>query len=385
MALTNEFAFQPEMIIEIDDVLYAVFFDTDEEFGDFPILARVDSPNFIKEGTEIKEMDSQIFAATFGYAFRGHEDLLVSEILEGDATEYRTIFDVTEKKLETQAKEKGMSWILDPDVQAAFLAATLTGTPLSTDDLSETAWYKSSSPEQRDFMAKYYANPQQVENEIKSNISSITQEMISRNMKGPVDELARVLAYGVTTFTIKPDEVNQFLDYIDDPTYLDMIGGVELLPDTLQPFVGQFTGVNAGQSTTKGLIIDALGVNAYESMVQSGAFYKLAARVRAGDLEGVKEELQTQHDVLYPAFKGSNYGIWNGQFSNRASRVINGTTGGQVVKLTQSQQETVDDAIIEAKGDYNQFDKIIRTKFLDAPGVKNAFLADLVRALPQGY
>lgn len=383
--LTNEFAFQPEMIIEIEDVLYAVFFDTDEEFGDFPILARVDSPNFVKVGTEVKEMDSQIFAATFGYAFRGHEDLLVSEILEGDTTEYRTIFDVTERKLEAKASETGMSWILDPDVQAAFLAATLTGTPLSTDDLSNTAWYKSSSTEQRDFMAKYYANPQQVENEIKSNISSITKSMIARNMKGPVDDLARVLAYGVTTFQIDADEVDTYLDYIDDATYLDMIGGKELLPEELQPFVGQFSGVNEGHSTTKGLILDILGINAYESMVQSGAFYRLAARVRAGDLEGVKVELQTQHDVLYPAFKGSNYSIWNGQFSNRASRVINGTTGGQVVKLTQSQQQTVDDAIVEANGDYNQFDKIIRTKFIDSPGVKNAFLEDLVRALPQGY
>ena len=46
--LTSNFAFQPEDIIEINGVVYAVFFDTDEALGDFPILAKVDSLNFLR-------------------------------------------------------------------------------------------------------------------------------------------------------------------------------------------------------------------------------------------------------------------------------------------------------------------------------------------------
>jgi hypothetical protein len=164
-----------------------------------------------------------------------------------------------------------------------------------------------------------------------------------------------------------------------------MLGGKDLLPEGLQDFVGKFTGVNTGQSTAKGLIMDTLGVGAYEAMVENNSFYKIAARVRAGDIEGVKNELQMQHDVLYPMFKGSNYATWNGYYSNRASKLINGTTGGQLVKLTQSQQDNVDDLIVKANGDYMEFDKLIRQKYINSPGIKNQFLDDLASRVPQAY
>jgi hypothetical protein len=382
--LTNQFIFQPEMIIEINGVVYAVFLDKDEELGDFPILAKVDSPNFLTVDTEITEMDDAIFAATFGYAFRGHEDLLVSDIIaEGEQKDYKTVMDVAEAKLEERAKETGMSWLLDEGVQAAFLAATLTGVPVSLDDLDKTEWFNNSSEDQRNFMAKYYANPSLVEDEIKTNIANIKETMISMNMKGPINELAKALAYGVASFTIKADEVNTLLEYIDDPTYLDMIGGLELLPENLQPFVGKFTGVNVGQSETKGYILDILGMPAYENMVASGSFNRLAARVKAGDGAGVKAELQEQHDVLYPMFKGSQHSIWNGQFANRASRLINGTSGNQIVSLSTSQQEDVDRIIVETKGDFQAFDAAIRSEFINSPGVKNQFLNQLASKLPQ--
>ena len=47
--LTDQFQFQPKEFIRIDGKIYAVFFDTEEDLGDFPILALVDSENFVKE------------------------------------------------------------------------------------------------------------------------------------------------------------------------------------------------------------------------------------------------------------------------------------------------------------------------------------------------
>jgi hypothetical protein len=222
-----------------------------------------------------------------------------------------------------------------------------TGTPISTDDLEGTEWYQNSTEGERNFMLQYYSDQDKVAKDIGTNMASIKEGIVSRNMTGPVNELARTIAMMVTTGKIKPDEVDTYLDYIDDSAYLDLLGGKELLPEGLQGFVGQFTGVNTGQSTAKGLIVDTLGMGAYEAMVNNNSFYKIAARVRAGDIDGVKNELQMQHDVLYPMFKGSNYATWNGYYSNRASKLINGTTGGQLVKLTQSQQDTIDDLIVK--------------------------------------
>jgi len=385
--LTNQFSFQPEEIIEIDGVIYAVFLDTDEELGDFPILAKVDNPNFLSLGVEPVSLDATTFAERYGYAYRGHEDLLVSEILQGadEPEPYRGVFDAVESKFQAQAQENGMKWLLDRDVQAAFLAASLTGVPVSVDDLSGTTWYKNTTENERKFMVKYYSDPDGIKKDISTNIVNIKEGIISRNMQGPINELAEALATAVTTFQIDAEEVDTLLDYIDDETYLDLLGGKDLLPEVLQPFVGKFTGVNTGQSTAKGYIVDILGVPAYEAMKQTGAFYKLAARVRAGDVEGVKNELQMQHDTLYPMFKGSNYATWNGYYSNRASRLINGVTGNQIVELTPSQKDTINDLIIKSNGDYMEFDKQVRGKFLDSPGIKNQFLDDLASRIPQAY
>jgi len=385
--LTNQFSFQPEEIIEIDGVIYAVFLDTDEELGDFPILAKVDNPNFLSLGVEPVSLDATTFAERYGYAYRGHEDLLVSEILQGadEPEPYRGVFDAVESKFQAQAQENGMKWLLDRDVQAAFLAASLTGVPVSVDDLSGTTWYKNTTENERKFMVKYYSDPDGIKKDISTNIVNIKEGIISRNMQGPINELAEALATAVTTFQIDAEEVDTLLDYIDDETYLDLLGGKDLLPEVLQPFVGKFTGVNTGQSTAKGYIVDILGVPAYEAMKQSGAFYKLAARVRAGDVEGVKNELQMQHDTLYPMFKGSNYATWNGYYSNRASRLINGVTGNQIVELTPNQKDTINDLIIKSNGDYMEFDKQVREKFFDSPGIKNQFLDDLASRIPQAY
>ena len=52
-------------------------------------------------------------------------------------------------------------------------------------------------------------------------------------------------------------------------------------------------------------------------------------------------------------------------------------------QLSVKDQEKVNDLVIESKGDYNEFDKLVRKSYLDAPGVKNDFLDQLTRALPQ--
>jgi hypothetical protein len=385
--LTNQFIFQPERLIEIDGTIYAVFFDTDEELGDFPILAKVDSKSFIQTGANIEQMDDQKFVQTFGYVFRGHEDLLVSEIQTGaEQKDYRSIMDVQENLLAQRATENGMQWLLDGDVQAAFLAATLTGVPISTDDLADTEWYQSTTEEQRDYMVRYYADPNAIEEEISQNIINIRETLLSKDMKGPVNELAKALAYGLTTKTFKTiEEVDMYIDFIDDSTYLDLLGGPDLLPDNLQKFVGKFTGVNAGQATTANYITNKLGPPALESYKQSGEFVKMAAQVKAGNDAGVKAELQQIHDTLYPSFAGSSWSTWNPQYSNRASKLINGTSGNQIVSLTNEQQEEVNQLIIDAGGNFQEFDKLVRKKYINSPGVKNAFLDDIARKIPQSY
>lgn len=385
--LTNQFIFQPERLIEIDGTIYAVFFDTDEELGDFPILAKVDSKSFIQTGANIEKMDDQKFVQTFGYVFRGHEDLLVSEIQTGaEQKDYRSIMDVQENLLVQRATENGMQWLLDGDVQAAFLAATLTGVPISTDDLADTEWYQSTTEEQRDYMVRYYADPNAIEEEISQNIINIRETLLSKDMKGPVNELAKALAYGLTTRTFKTiEEVDMYIDFIDDSTYLDLLGGPDLLPDNLQKFVGQFTGVNAGQATTANLITSKLGAPALESYKQSGEFVKMAAQVKAGNEAGIRAELQQIHDTLYPSFAGSSWSTWNPQYSNRASKLINGTSGNQIVSLTNEQQEEVNQLIIDAGGNFQEFDKLVRAKYINSPGVKNSFLDDIARKIPQSY
>ena len=51
--------------------------------------------------------------------------------------------------------------------------------------------------------------------------------------------------------------------------------------------------------------------------------------------------------------------------------------------LSVKDKEKINDLIIESKGDYSEFDKLVRTGYIDSPGVKNDLLGQLTRTLPQ--
>ena len=386
MSLTSNFNFQPEEIIRIDGVVYAVFFDTGEELGDFPILMEVDAMSFIKEGTQIDDLTEDEFADKYKYVFRGHGDGYVSDIAtEGDQVNYKSIMDYHEIELDKRAKKNGMEWLLDVDVQTKFLASVLTGKPVSLDDLADTDWFKSSSPEQKEFAAEYYADSNAVMEKIEQNISTITRALYDADFQGDTTELAKVLAMGLSTGKYaNSEEVNMYIKYLGDAFFLETVGGDQVLPDELKPFAGQFQ-TNDGKSVAENNIVSYLGKEALQGYKADGTFLQMAGMIRSGKGNQVIDDLQKVHDTLYPTFAGAKFSSWNPYFSNRASRVINGTTGTQVVPLNTKDQLKVNDLIIQAGGDYQKFDASIRKAYQNSPGVKNKFMTDLATVIPQAY
>ena len=386
MSLTSNFNFQPEEIIRIDGVVYAVYFDTGEELGDFPILMEVDAMSFIKEGTQIDDLTEDEFADKYKYVFRGHGDGYVSDIAtEGDQVDYRGIMDLQEIELDKRAKKNGMEWLLDVDVQTKFLAAVLTGTPVGLDELADTNWGKSSTPEQKEFAAEYYADSNAVTEKIEQNISAITRALYDADFQGDTTELGKVLAMGLSTGKYaNSEEVDMYIKYLGDAFFLETVGGNQVLPDELKPFAGQFQ-TNDGKSVAENNIVSYLGKDALQGYKADGTFLQMAGMIRSGKGNQIIDDLQKVHDTLYPTFAGSKFSSWNPYFSNRASRVINGTTGNEMVPLNTKDQLKVNDLIIQAGGDYQKFDGLIRKSYQDAPGVKNAFLNDLTRVIPQSY
>lgn len=385
--LTDQFQFQAEAIIRIGGKVYAVFFDTNEDgTGNFPILALVDSMNFVKDPNAIQDYDEAKFAREFGYVFRGHEDLLVSEIptlTSGqEVANYRSVMDIQEEKLDSQGKKEGMSWLLDRDVQTVFLAAVLTGQPVGVDDLSETQWYLSSTPEQRNVMVEFYGDYEAYETKVTDNISSIRNELYKKEFTGDVNDLTRVLAYGVATNKYTQEQVDLYIDFIGDSTFLEVSGGEQMLPEELRPFVDQFE-TTLGKSTAKSYIETYVGPEGLAGFMKDGTLLRYASLIRDGQEQRVIDELQGLHDNMFPAFKGSTYSTWNSYYSNRASKIINGTTGNQIVGLTAKQKGIVNDLIIEAGGNYQDFDKLVRREYKDAPGVKNEILSGMLDRVPQ--
>ena len=386
MSLTSNFNFQPEEIIRIDGVVYAVFFDTGEELGDFPILMEVDAMSFIKEGTQIDDLTEDEFADKYKYVFRGHGDGYVSDIAtEGDQVNYKSIMDYHEIELDKRAKKNGMEWLLDVDVQTKFLASVLTGIPVGLDELAGTNWGKSSTPEQKEFAAEYYADSNAVMEKIEQNISTITRALYDADFQGDTTELAKVLAMGLSTGKYaNSEEVNMYIKYLGDAFFLETVGGDQVLPDELKPFAGQFQ-TNDGKSVAENNIVSYLGKQALQGYKADGTFLQMAGMIRSGKGKQVIDDLQKVHDTIYPTFAGSKFSSWNPYFSARASRVINGTTGQQVVPLNTKDQLKVNDLIIQAGGDYQKFDASIRKLYQNSPGVKNNFMTDLAKVIPQAY
>lgn len=384
--LTDQFQFQPDAIIRINGVVYAVFFDTGEELGDFPILAKVDSMNFVKNPNAIQDLTDEEFASQYGYVFRGHEDLLVSDIPTlkpgQEGVEYRGIMDIAEAQFEAKAKEDGMSWLLDRDVQTKFLVAVLTGQPVSVSDLKDTNWYNSSTEYERNFMAEYYSDPTGVNEKVQANIADIRNTMFEYRFKGDTNDLARILAWGVVSGKYTADQVDLYLNYIADGTFLEISGGEQLLPEELRGYVDTFE-TTVGENTARSKVKSWLGDETLASYEKDGTLLRYAGLIRNGQSAYVDEELQTLHDNLYPAFKGSKFSTWNNIFSRRASSTIYGTTGSQVSDLTTKDQKKINDLIIKSNGNYDEFDKLVRKEYVNSPGVKNDIISNLLARLPQ--
>ena len=192
------------------------------------------------------------------------------------------------------------------------------------------------------------------------------------------------LAYGLTTRKYEVEEVNQYIGYLSDKFYLELSGGEQLLPEELRKYVGKFP-TNDGKATAENYITNYLGKDSIQGYKNSGQFLQFAGMIRNGKGDVLKDDLQKVHDTLYPAFAGSQYSVWNPFFTNRASRIIYGTTGSQIVDLPVKDQIKVNQLINDSKGDYNKFDSLVRKAYQNSPGVKNDFLDDLSRAIPQSF
>jgi len=275
-----------------------------------------------------------------------------------------------------------MKWLLDRDVQTVFLSAILTGQPVSIDDLSKTDWFNSSTPEQRNFMAEFYSDPNGIENKVSTNIKDIRTKMFQMGFKGDITRLSEVLAYGVVSNQYTPEQVDTYLNYIGDETYMTIAGGIQVLPEELQQFADQFE-TTVGEASARSYIKQYVGPDALATYEQDGTLLRYAGMIRNGQDQTVIDEIQTLHDVMYPGFEGSKYNTWNTHFTNRASKTINGTTGNQIVDLTKNQQATVNDLIVEAKGDYQEFDKLVRKNYKNSPGVKNTIKSEMLNLVPQ--
>jgi hypothetical protein len=275
-----------------------------------------------------------------------------------------------------------MAWILDRDVQTAFLAATLTGQPISVDDLKDTAWYNMSTEGQRNFMAEFYADNDAFQEKVANNISSIRAKIYGQGFKGDITSLTSTLAFGVASQAYTPEEVDLYIDYIGDNTFLTIAGGEQVLPPELRQYINQFETVQ-GKSTAQSLIKSYLGSEAVAGFMDDGTLLRYAGMINNGQTDMVNTELQSLHDNMFPAFKGSKYSTWNNYYSNRASKIINGTSGNQIVDLTTKQKGIVNDLIIQSNGDYQEFDKLIRKQYRDAPGVKNAIIEGMLARVPQ--
>ena len=131
---------------------------------------------------------------------------------------------------------------------------------------------------------------------------------------------------------------------------------------------------NDGKATAENYITNYLGKDSIQGYKNSGQFLQFAGMIRNGKGDVLKDDLQKVHDTLYPAFAGSQYSVWNPFFTNRASRIIYGTTGSQIVDLPVKDQIKVNQLIIDSKGDYNKFDSLVRKAYQNSQELKMIFL-----------
>lgn len=372
---------QPDDLIQVDGNYYGVFNVEGPGYA-MPVLVFVDdtnallpgvTPSFVGTKDEWEEANNRLFVDIMDY----------STIKNPDNQTWEELESALERELQRTANKLG-EWIFEDEIINLYTVSALTGKPISSEDLENTNYFLTTSPEERKWIQLNAISPAEAQKLLEDNIQSFNTYLFGSGITGSgINNLSNKLSLDVSSGKISSNEAINIVRLISDPVYRNVSGGNEAVPEAYRPYMEQINSTKAGELSAEGLIVEYLGQQALEGFKTSGLVEKYAGMLRMDAQNNsnimqntIIKELQTAHDTLFPNFKGAKHSTWSGPFYQYFRNIT---------KITPSNEDKsyIDNLARDFKGDYNAMGKKIRGDYIDTPGVKNDMISNMGRQFQQ--
>ena len=269
---------QPDDLIQVDGNYYGVF--NVEGLGyAMPVLVFVDdtnallpgvTPSFVGTKDEWEEANNRLFVDIMDY----------STIKNPDNQTWEELESALERELQRTANKLG-EWIFEDEIINLYTVSALTGKPISSEDLENTNYFLTTSPEERKWIQLNAISPAEAQKLLEDNIQSFNTYLFGSGITGAgIDNLSNKLSLDVSSGKISSNEAINIVRLISDPVYRNVSGGNEAVPEAYRPYMEQINSTKAGELSAEGLIVEYLGQQALEGFKTSGLVEKYAGMLR---------------------------------------------------------------------------------------------------------
>jgi len=372
---------QPDDLIQVDGNYYGVFNVQGEGYS-MPVLVYVDDvnallpgakPSFVGTQDEWEEANGRLFVDIMDY----------SSIKNPDNQTWEELESALERELERTANKLG-EWIFEDEIINLYTVSALSGKAITSEDLENTNYFLTTSPEERKWMQLSVVSPAEAQKLLEDNIQSFNTYLFGSGITGEgINALSEKLSMDVSSGKISSNEAINIVRLISDPVYRSISGGDDTIPEAYKGYTETINSTKAGTLSAEGLITEYVGKQALDGFRQSGLIEKYAGMLRldAQNKSNIMQntiirELQTAHDKLFPHFAGAKHSTWSGPFYEYFGNITK-------TSLSADDKVYVDNLARDFKGDFTAMGKKIRGDYIDTPGVKNDMISNMGRQFQQ--
>jgi hypothetical protein len=202
----------------VDGVLYLVWFIPNTE-PPIPILYEVTADVEMTTLPVADKTFTQADVDAMGGLVQGSARLL--DDADPEDHPYESFIDKWEDELKIKP------WLEDPEIMAIMFGNYLEGEAgMSLAELKGTTWWRTHTPQQRQWAALYHGDPMAAEQMIEDNRMRVRNLLIESGMDGPHDGLINLIADNATMGEWSAEYTNSQIKAVTDP-----YSGIEVDPE----------------------------------------------------------------------------------------------------------------------------------------------------------
>jgi hypothetical protein len=255
--------FNPEYIeadevIQVDGEYYGIFNVAGPEYS-LPLVVFIDSVNYFTNGQppagiqsftkeEWENANERLFVPVLNY----------SQLQDPEERGDRSWLDIEtslEKSLEAAAAKTG-NWLFEEDIVKLYASSTLTGIPVTSEEIENTSYYLNSTEQERNFIQLKLLAPDRADAQLAQNKENFNVDLNGLGITGSgFNSLSSQLALDITSGkmiegqAMSSAKAFEIMTLLSDSYYRKMSGGDDAIPESYRKYIGMIDETKTGDSS----------------------------------------------------------------------------------------------------------------------------------------